>query len=335
MQQNHLRRRQLLGGALGATALLGSTSLATAQAKMTFKASDVHPEGYPTVTAVESMGKKLSAATNGRLSVQMYAAMQLGGEKEAIEQAQIGAIALGRVSVGALGPVVDDLNVFNLPFLFRNTAHAQKVMDGAIGQELLDKVTNHPTAGLVALCWMDAGARSMYDTKRPIHNLADLKGLKMRVIGNPMFVEMMNDLGGNGIAMGYDQVFTALQTGVIDGADNNPPSFVFDNHFQVAKFYTLTEHLIVPEMLVFSKRIWNQLSKDDQALLLKVGREAQAEERVLWNQYEAQALEKMKAAGINVVTLADKKPFQDAVKPVWDKYGPKYAEMIKRIQAVQ
>ena len=154
MNTKNLHRRQLLGGALGASALLASTSLASAQAKLVFKASDVHPEGYPTVAAVEAMGKKLSTATNGRLSVQMYAAMQLGGEKEAIEQAQIGAIALGRVSVGALGPVIDDLNVFNLPFLFRNTAHAQKVMDGTIGQELLDKVTNHPTAGLVALCWI-------------------------------------------------------------------------------------------------------------------------------------------------------------------------------------
>ena len=207
--------------------------------RLRLKASDVHPEGYPTVAAVESLGKKLEAATNGRLSVQMYAAMQLGGEKEAIEQAQVGAIQLARVSVGALGPVIDDLNVFNLPFLFRNTAHMQKVIDGDIGTELLDKVTNNDKAGLVALCWMDAGARSLYDTKKPIHTIADLKGLKIRVIGNPMFVDMMNALGGNGVAMGYDQVFSALQTGVIDGAENNPPSYVFDNHYTVAKYYTL------------------------------------------------------------------------------------------------
>src|SRR6478672_1662089 len=219
-----------------------------AQQKLALKASDVHPAGYPTVVAVENMGKKLEAATNGRISVQMFPSMQLGGEKEAIEQAQIGAIALARVSVGALGPVIDDLNVLNLPFLFRNTAHMQKVIDGPIGQELLDKVTNNPRAGLVAICWMDAGARSVYDTKRPIKSVADLKGLKVRVMGNPMFVDMMNALGGNGVAMGYDQVFSALQTGVVDGAENNPPSFVFDNHYQVAKYYTLTEHLIVPEI---------------------------------------------------------------------------------------
>src|SRR6201999_3650612 len=169
--------------------------------------------------------------------------------------------------------------------------------------------TANANAGLVGLCWMDAGARSVYDTKKPIKNIADLKGLKVRVMGNPMFVDMMNALGGNGVAMGYDQVFTALQTGVVDGAENNPPSFVFDNHYQVAKYYTLTEHLIVPEMLVFSKPIWNKLSKDDQALVQKLGRQAQGNERVLWNEYEAKALAKMKDAGIQVVTVTDKAPF--------------------------
>jgi len=319
-------------------AIAGLSLIATsafAQQKVVLKASDVHPAGYPTVVAVENMGKKLEAATNGRISVQMFPSMQLGGEKEAIEQAQIGAIALARVSVGALGPVIDDLNVLNLPFLFRNTAHMQKVIDGPIGQELLDKVTNNPRAGLVAICWMDAGARSVYDTKRPIKSVADLKGLKVRVMGNPMFVDMMNALGGNGVAMGYDQVFSALQTGVVDGAENNPPSFVFDNHYQVAKYYTLTEHLIVPEILVMSRKTWDQLSKDDQALIAKFGREAQLEERALWTKYENDAMEKAKAAGIQITQISDKTPFQDAVKPVWNKYGPKYADIIKRIEAVE
>ena len=328
-----MHRRDILRGAglaLG-TFALGRT--ARAQAKTLLKASDVHPPGYPTVVAVENLGKKLEQATGGRLSVQMYASMQLGGEKEAIEQAQVGAIQLARVSVGAIGPVVDDLNVFNLPFLFRNTAHMQKVVDGPIGQELLGKVTANEKAGLIGLCWMDAGARSFYDTKHAIKSIADLKGLKVRVIGNPMFVDMANALGANGVAMGYDQVFSALQTGVIDGAENNPPSFVFDNHYQVAKYYTLTEHLIVPEMLVFSRRTWNTLSKADQDLVRKLAREAQLEERTLWAAYEKEAMDKAKAAGIQIFEVADKKPFQDAVKPVWDKYGPRFAEVIKRVQA--
>ena len=329
-----LDRRHFVGLTAGAAIAAGLTGAARADTKMVLKASDVHPEGYPTVAAVESLGEKLSKATNGRLSVQMYASMQLGGEKEAIEQSQVGAIAFARVSVGTLGPVVDDLNVLNLPFVFRNVPHARAVLDGAIGQELLDKVTNHPTAGLVGIAWMDAGSRSMYTVKKPVHSIADLKGLKMRVIGNPMFVDMMNALGGNGIAMGYDQVFTSLQTGVIDGAENNPPSFVFDNHFQVAKHYTMTEHLIVPEMLVFSKATWAKLSKDDQALLTKFGRESQFEARKLWDDYQQKALDKMKEANIEIIPVADKKPYQDAVKPVWDKYAPKFADLIKRIAAV-
>jgi TRAP-type C4-dicarboxylate transport system substrate-binding protein len=179
---------------------------------------------------------------------------------------------------------------------------------------------------------MDAGARSMYDTKHPIRSIADMKGLKVRVMGNPMFVDMANDLGANGVPMGYDQVFSALQTGVIDGAENNPPSFVFDNHYQVAKYFTLDEHLIVPEMVLMSRPIWDKLSKDDQALITKFGREAQLDERKLWNETEKEAYAKMKAAGIVVTTVADKTPYQKAVKPVWDKYGDKWPALIKRIQ---
>jgi len=317
---------------LGLSALAASVPTAMAQTKLELKASDVHPAGYPTVVAVENFGKKLEQATNGRISVKMFASMQLGGEKEAIEQAQIGAIQLARVSVGALGPVIDDLNVFNLPFLFRNTAHMQHVIDGPIGQELLDTISNNGKAGLVGLCWMDAGARSMYDTKKPIERIDDLKGMKMRVMGNPMFVDMMNALGGNGVSMGYDQVFSALQTGVVDGAENNPPSFVFDNHYTVAKYYTLTEHLIVPEILLLSRKTWDALESADRDRVRKFAREAQLEERTLWEAYERQAIEKAKAAGIQIIEVADKKPFQDAVKPVWDKYGPRFAAMIKRIQ---
>ena len=308
---------------------------AGAQDKMVLKASDVHPPGYPTVVAVEDMGKKLSEATKGRLSVAMYPSMQLGGEKEAIEQAQVGAIAFARVSVGALGPVVDKLNVFNLPYVFRNTAHMESVIDGPIGQELLDDVTNSGK-GLIGLAWMDAGARNFYDTKHPIKDIADLRGLKIRVMGNPMFVDMANSMGANGVPLGYDQVFSSLQTGVIDGAENNPPSFVFDNHYQVAKFYTIDEHLIVPEMVVMSKKIYDAMSKEDQALVVKYAKEAQQEERKLWDVYQQKAMDKATSAGIIItqVSAADKKAFQDAVKPVWDKYGPKYADMIKRIQAV-
>jgi tripartite ATP-independent transporter DctP family solute receptor len=332
-----MKRRDFIRLTAGFATMAASAtpfSTAAAQSKASFKASDVQPAGYPTVAATESLGKKLEAATGGRLTVQMYPSAQLGGEKETIEQTQIGAIQMLRVSAGALGPIVDDINVVNMPFLFKNTAQAQRMMDGEIGQELLDKITANPNANLVALCWMDSGARSIYNTKHPIKAVEDLKGLKIRVIGNPIFVDMMNALGGNGIAMGYDQVFSSLQTGVIDGAENNPPSYVFSNHYTAAKYYSLTEHLIIPEVLLFSKRAWTGLGPDDQKLIKTFAREAQFEERELWKKYEQQAMDKAKAAGCEIVEIADKAPFQAAVKPVWDKYGPKYQDMIKRIQTI-
>jgi tripartite ATP-independent transporter DctP family solute receptor len=248
----------------------------------------------------------------------------------------VGALQIARVSVGPMGTIVDDLNVFNMPFVFRDVAHMNKVIDGAIGNELLAKLTASPQSRLVGLCWMDAGARSVYNSKKPIRSIDDLKGLKIRMMGNPLFVDTMNALGGNGIAMGFDQLYNALQTGVVDGAENNPPSYESGKHFQVAKYYSLTEHLIIPEILVFSKASWDKLSKDDQALMTKLAKEAQQEQRKLWNEREAQSIELIKKAGVEIISFSpqEKKRFQDAVKPVWDKYGAKYTELVKRIQAV-
>jgi tripartite ATP-independent transporter DctP family solute receptor len=319
-------------GALGA----GFGRKAAAQAKMVLKATDVHPLGYPTVEAVVRMGTKLEKATNGRLSIQMFPSMQLGGEKEMIEQAQVGALQIARISVGPMGPIVDELNVFNMPFVFRDVPHMRKVIDGQIGDEMLAKLTAAPASKLVGLCWMDAGARSVYNSKKPIKSIDDLKGLKIRMMGNPIFVDTMNALGGNGIAMGFDQLYNALQTGVVDGAENNPPSYESGKHFQVAKYYSLTEHLIIPEILVFSRASWDKLPKDDQTLIMKLSKEAQLEERTLWDEREAKSMAEIKKAGIEVITLpaSEKKRLQEAVKPVWEKYGGKYAELVKRIQAV-
>src|SRR6267378_223391 len=191
------------------------------------------------VKAVVRMGKKIETETGGRISLQMYPLMQLGGEKEMIEQAQLGALQLARISVGPMGPVVDELNVFNLPFIFRDEGHMRKGIDGPIGDELLGRISANPNTRLVALCWMDAGTRNVYSNKL-IKAPADLKGMKIRMMGNPIFVETMNAMGGNGVAMGFDKLFSALQTGVVDGAENNPPTLLAQNHNQVSKVYSLT-----------------------------------------------------------------------------------------------
>jgi tripartite ATP-independent transporter DctP family solute receptor len=321
---------RLFVGAAAAAAVSAALSIAPAQAqdKQVWKASDVHPLGYPNVVAIENMGKKLEKDTNGRISIQMYPAMQLGGEKEMIEQAQVGALQIARVSVGTLGPVVDDLNVFNMPFIFRDETHMRKVIDGPIGEELLAKVTASP-ARLIGLGWMDAGTRNVYASK-PITKPADLKGLKMRTMGNPLFVETMNAMGGNGVPLGYNELYSALQTHVVDGAENNPPSFLTANHYQVVKVYSLTGHLIIPEMFVFSKTTWDKLSPQDQALVKKHSREVQTEQRELWNKYVSEAEAKLKAAGVQFVS-ADKEAFFKATQPIRDKYGAKYAALQKRI----
>src|SRR5881296_3453294 len=278
-----MNRRTLLRlGAGSALAALATDVPALAQGKLVLKATDVHPLGYPTVEAVVRMGKKLEQATNGRLSVQMYPSMQLGGEKEMIEQAQVGALAIARISVGPMGPLVPELNVFNLPFMFRDDAHMEKVIDGPIGDELLKKLSDHPTAGLIGLCWMNAGTRNVYNSKRPIRSIDDLKGLKIRMMGNPVFVDTMNALGGNGVAMGFDQLLSAMQTGVVDGAENNYPSYDTGQHYRYAKYYSLTGHLMIPEILVFSKRTWATLQKGDQDLIMKSAKAAQLEQRKLW-----------------------------------------------------
>lgn len=324
-------RRTLLNAS--AVFALGAASLGASAQTMVLKAADVHPAGYPNVVAVESMGKKLDAATNGRLKIQTFPGGVLGGEKEMIEQTQVGAINILRTSLGPVGTVVPEVNVFNLPFIFRSQEHARAVIDGPIGDELLAKVSASP-AKLVAIGWMDGGARSLY-TKKPVRTPADLKGQKVRMMGNPLFVDTMNAMGGNGISMGYGEVFTALQTGVVDGAENNAPSYFTSNHYNTgAKYYTQTNHLIIPELLVVSKATWDKLSKDDQALLKKFGREAQMEQRALWDKSVAENTAKLKSAGVEFITV-DNKPFYEATAPVRAKYGANYAELIKRIEAVK
>jgi tripartite ATP-independent transporter DctP family solute receptor len=228
-----------------------------------------------------------------------------------------------------VGTVVPEVNVFNMPFVFRSEAHMRAVIDGPIGQELLERVSASPQSRLVVLGWMDAGTRNVYANK-PASKPADLKGMKIRMMGNPLFVETMNAMGGNGVAMGFNELFGALQTGVVDGAENNPPTLLAQNHYTVSKVYSLTGHLIIPEIFVFSKRTWETLSAEDQALVKKLSREAQLEQRQLWDAYVGEAVTKLKAAGVQFVE-ADKAAFYAATQPVRDKYGSKYAALLKRI----
>jgi tripartite ATP-independent transporter DctP family solute receptor len=298
----------------------------------TLKASDTHPAGYPTVVAVEKMGEQLAKATDGKLKIQMFSGGVLGTETEVVEQTQLGAIQIARVSLGVVGPVVADVNVFNLPYVFRDEDHMRKVIDGPIGQEMLDKITNS-NFNLVGLGWMDSGSRSLY-TKKPVRSQADLKGMKIRVQGNPLLIESMNAMGGNGVAMNTGEVFSALQTGVIDGAENNPPTLFSHNHYQITKYYALTGHQIMPELLVMSKTAFNKLTPEYQALIKKAARDAQLEQRKLWNARVDENVTKLKAAGVEFIDI-DREPFRASTAPIRAKYGANYAELMQRIDAVK
>ena len=251
--------------AFAAVAALGTVGLghggpALAQSEVVLKAADVHPLGYPTVEAVMWMGEELEQRTDGRLSVEMYPSMQLGGEKEMIEQAQVGAVALARISVGPMGPLVPELNVFNLPYLFRDAAHMEAVIDGHRRRAAAEG--DRPSDGGPRRPVLDERRHpNVYNSKHPVRSMADLQGLKIRMMGNPIFVDTMNAMGGNGVSMGFDQLINGLQTGVVDGAENNYPTYSSGQHYRYAKYYSRTEHLMIPEILVFSKRLWEQLSK--------------------------------------------------------------------------
>lgn len=317
-------------------ALLAGAAMTTASlaCDRTLRSSDTHPDGYPTVEAVKAMGKTLEEKTGGRLCVEVFFGAQLGEEKDTIEQTQFGVIDLNRVSLGPFNAVVPETQIPSLPYIFRSVEHMHKVMDGPIGQEILDAFVPHNLVGLV---FYDSGSRSFYNTQKPITSADDLKGMKFRVMQSDMFVDMVGALGANATPMPYGEVYSALQTGVIDGAENNWPSYDTSGHYEVAKYYTLDQHLIVPEVLVMSKKTWDSLTPEDQQAVRDAAKASVPLMRELWNKQEAQSEAKIEAAGVKIVKDIDKTPFIDAMKPVYEKYvtSDKLKDMVARIQATE
>jgi tripartite ATP-independent transporter DctP family solute receptor len=317
----------VLGAAL-AQALVSSASAQT----MTLKAADIHPDGYPTVEAVIYMGKLVDERTKGRIKVQEFNNAVLGGEKDTIEQTQFGVIDFNRVSTAQFNNVVTETSVYGLPFLFRSTEHMHNVVDGPIGQEILDAFE---AKGLIALCYYDSGARNFY-TKKPITKLADMKGMKIRVQQSDMWVSMMQAFGANPTPMAFGEVYSAIQTGVVDGAENNWPSYESSRHFEVAKYYTLTEHSLQPEVLVMSKKTYDKLSADDQKIVKQAAKESVTKMRELWQAREKASEAKVRAGGA-IVNSVDKAEFVAAMKPVYDKYvtDAKLKSLVERIIATK
>lgn len=309
-----------------------SAALNSVQAA-TIRAADVHPKGYPNVVAVEHMGEKLAKATDDRLEIKVFPSGVMGDEKQMIEQAQLGAIDIIRVSMAPVAAILPEIEVFTLPYVFRDEDHLHKVLDGKIGQEIGEKITSNPASKLVFLGWMDGGTRNLI-TKQPVLKAADLKGMKIRVQGSPVAIDTLKAMGANAVPMGVSEVFSGMQTGVIDGTENNPPTFVAHNYLPVVKNYTLSGHFIIPELFLYSKVKWDKLSKEDQQLMIKLAKEAQAEQRQLWATYNQQSIDKMKAGGVKFHEM-DKTPFIEATKPVRDKYAAQHQQLMQAIADVK
>jgi tripartite ATP-independent transporter DctP family solute receptor len=317
-------------------ALLAGTCLAGAAVacETTLRSSDTHPDGYPTVEAVKYMGQLVEERTDGRICVEVFHSAQLGEEKDTIEQTRFGVIDMNRVSLGPFNNLVPQTAIVSLPYVFRNTEHMHHVMDGPIGDEIL---ADFQPYDLVGLAFYDGGSRSFYNSEKPIKSIDDLKGMKFRVMQSDVFVDMVNALGANATPMPYGEVYSSIQTGVIDGAENNFPSYESSGHYEVAKYMTLDEHLIVPEVLVMSKASWDKLSPEDQEIIKQAAKESVPYMREQWQAREKESEAKVEAAGVEVVTDIDKQPFMDAMGPVYEKYvtTPELKDLVDRIQATE
>ncbi|HJV46645.1 MAG TPA: TRAP transporter substrate-binding protein [Bacillota bacterium] len=295
--------------------------------KLSFRLADAHPDNYPTVLGDKKFAELVNQKSNGRIKIDVFANGQLGDEKSVIEQVQLGAVEFTRVSTGPLAEFSKPLGVFSLPYIFDNTEHEWNFLNSPKGDELLKGLE---ASKLEGLAYYDSGARSFYSTK-PMNSVDDMKGQKIRVIQNKINIDLMEALGANASPMPYGEVFSSLQTGVIDAAENNMPSYVSANHFQVAKNLILDAHQRVPEVLMASKAIWDKLGDEDKKIIQEAAKESVATERQEWDKMEKDSAEKAKAAGVNIVEVKDLKPWQDKVKPVIDKYRADYGDVLDAI----
>jgi len=310
------------------------TAGSTAAFAREFRAADTQNEDYPTVQALRFMGRQIAERSNGRHEVKVFHSRQLGEEKETLEQTRAGAIDLNRTNVALIGNIVPSMNVLALPFLFRSIEHMQKVLDGPIGAEILGSFEPY---GFVGLAFYDSGARSIYNNARPVRSLADLKGLRIRVQQSEQMSEMMRALGATPVELPYGQVLTGLATRLIDGAENNWPSFVTTDHYKYAGHYTLTEHTMSPEVLVMSLKAWETLTPDDRKIFREEARRSSQFMREKWRDLELQSRKQAETAGVVIVTDIDRKPFEAAMDGIYAKSqrDPASAQLIERIRKVE
>jgi tripartite ATP-independent transporter DctP family solute receptor len=277
---------------------------------------------------------EIAEKTDGRLTAKTYHSGVLGSQPDAIEQMRLGSIDFAVFNLGPMGQVIPATNVVSLPFIFKSLDHMHRVLDGQVGEQLSDAMSEK---GIVALAWYDSGARSFYNSKKPITTPDDVKGMKVRVMNNDLFVDMISAMGGNATPMAFAEVYSSIKTGVVDGAENNWPSYDTTGHYEVAGYYSGTEHLIIPECLCVNKTLWDSLSAEDKEIVSSAARDSAELQRDLWAKQDEASREKVLANGATYNEIADKAPFQAAMQPVYDKFiaaNPELEDLVKAIQAV-
>lgn len=316
-------------------ATIAAAALAAPAHAATWRGWNIHPKGYPNTTAIEQFATDVQKATDGKLKLTVYNGGILGDQSDAIEQLRAGALDFANFNLGPMGPVVPMTDIVSLPYLFSSSEQMYHVMDGPIGKQFAAAMAKK---GIVVLSWYDGGARSFYNTKRPIYTPADMKGMKLRVMNNDLYVQMVAQLGGNATPMAYGEVYQALKTGVIDGAENNFPSYYSSHHYEVAKYYSIDNHLILPECLCVSKKVWDKLDPATQQKVRAAAIASAKEQRALWAKDVVESEKKVEAAGVKVNKVKDLAAFQDAMKPIYatfEKQHPQFTKVIEEIRATK
>lgn len=315
-------------GAVAALSLMGG-----AAAAVEWRGWNIHADGYPNTVAMETFAKLLDEKTGGEIKLQMFNGGTLGSQPDAIEQVRLGALEIGNFNLGPIGPIAPEANVVSLPFIFKDVAHMFRVLDSDGGAKIAEGMA---AKGLVPLAWYDAGARSFYNTSKPINTPADVQGMKVRVMNNDLYSGMISQLGGNPSPMAFGEVYQALKTGVVDGAENNWPSYESTGHFEVAGYYSLSQHLIIPECICINASVYDGLSDDLKAAVKEAAVESAELQRDLWAEREAASRTKVEAGGVKINEIADKAPFQSAMAPVYEGFlaaNPDLRPLVETIQS--
>lgn len=302
--------------------------------KYVFTYAENHPENYPTTLGAYRFAELVYERTGGEIQIIVQAEGRLGDEKKVVEQVRFGGIDFARISLSQISDNIPELNALQMPYLYRNSEHMWKVLDGEIGEEVLSYFDGK---GMIGLSWYDAGARNFYSTKKPIKTLADMKDMKIRVQESELMMDMVEVLGAKAVALTYEDSYSGLETGIVEAAENNWPSYESSGHIKVAKYYTIDEHTRVPEVQMCSEATWNQLTPEYQKIIRECAKESALYERSKWLEREKESVKIAKDQGVQIIILSaeEKNKFHNAVEVLYQKYCFENMELIDRIRSVE